>query len=143
MDQGEDTRPEPFQEQRGAGFTRFVLEGIMEERSNRFVLIAAIVLHESANTEKVGEDRDLALLSSVAAVKPHSIVERVLESGRQEIRQGSSASSFDGGAEGGQSGTDTVDPLEFLARVTAHIPKTHQVMTRYYGYQPVARLLHP
>jgi len=27
-----------------------------------------------------------------------------------------------------------VDPLEFLARLTAHIPNKHQVMTRYYGY---------
>ena len=37
-------------------------------------------------------------------------------------------------ADGPTAGTDTVDPLEFLARVTAHIPNKHQVMTRYYGY---------
>jgi hypothetical protein len=37
-------------------------------------------------------------------------------------------------AAGPTAGTDTVDPLEFLARVTAHIPNKHQVMTRYYGY---------
>jgi hypothetical protein len=27
-----------------------------------------------------------------------------------------------------------VDAIEFLARVTAHIPNKHQVMTRYYGW---------
>ncbi len=37
-------------------------------------------------------------------------------------------------ADGPTAGTETVDPLEFLARVTAHIPNKHQVMTRYYGY---------
>ena len=65
----------------------------MEERSNCFVLIAAIVLHESANAEEVGEDRDLALLPSVAAVKPHGIVERGLEAGGEEIRQGRNCTS--------------------------------------------------
>ncbi len=37
-------------------------------------------------------------------------------------------------ADGPTAGTDTVDPLEFLARVLAHVPNKHQVMTRYYGY---------
>ncbi len=37
-------------------------------------------------------------------------------------------------ADGPTAGTEIVDPLEFLARVTAHIPNKHQVMTRYYGY---------
>jgi hypothetical protein len=37
-------------------------------------------------------------------------------------------------ADGPTAGTETVDPLEFLARVTAHIPNKRQVMTRYYGY---------
>jgi hypothetical protein len=37
-------------------------------------------------------------------------------------------------ADGPAAGTETVNPLEFLARVTAHIPNKHQVMTRYYGY---------
>jgi hypothetical protein len=37
-------------------------------------------------------------------------------------------------ADGPTAGTETVDPLEFLARVTAHTPSKHQVMTRYYGY---------
>jgi hypothetical protein len=36
--------------------------------------------------------------------------------------------------DGPTPGTETVDPLEFLARVTAHIPNKHQVLTRYYGY---------
>lgn len=36
--------------------------------------------------------------------------------------------------EGPTAGTETVDPLEFLARITAHIPDTHQVMTRYDGW---------
>ncbi len=31
-------------------------------------------------------------------------------------------------------GTETVDPLEFLARLVTHIPNKHQVMTRYYGW---------
>ena len=30
--------------------------------------------------------------------------------------------------------TETVDPLEFLARLVTHIPNTHQVMTRYDGW---------
>ncbi|MBA3343519.1 MAG: transposase [Gemmatimonadaceae bacterium] len=32
------------------------------------------------------------------------------------------------------AGTETVDPLEFLARLVTHIPNKHQVMTRYYGW---------
>ena len=31
---------------------------------------------------------------------------------------------------GPTAGTETVDPLEVLARLTAHIPNKHQVMTR-------------
>ena len=37
-------------------------------------------------------------------------------------------------AEGPTAGADTVDPLEFLARVLAHIPDKGQVTTRYYGW---------
>jgi hypothetical protein len=37
-------------------------------------------------------------------------------------------------SDGPTAGTETVDPLEFLARVTAHIPDKHQVLTRYYGW---------
>ena len=37
------------------------------------------------------------------------------------------------GSDGPTAGTDTVDPLEFLARVTAHIPNKHQVLTPYGG----------
>jgi hypothetical protein len=37
-------------------------------------------------------------------------------------------------ADGPTAGTEVVDPLEFLARLTAHIPNKYQVMTRYYGY---------
>ena len=37
-------------------------------------------------------------------------------------------------ADGPTAGTETVDPFEFLARVTAHIPGKHQVLTRYYGW---------
>jgi hypothetical protein len=36
--------------------------------------------------------------------------------------------------DGPTAGTETVDPLDFLARLTAHIPNQHQVMTRYDGY---------
>jgi hypothetical protein len=36
--------------------------------------------------------------------------------------------------DGPTAGAETVDALEFLARVTAHIPDKHQVMTRYYGW---------
>jgi hypothetical protein len=36
--------------------------------------------------------------------------------------------------DGPTAGTETVEPLEFLARVTAHIPDQHQLMTRYYGW---------
>ncbi len=36
--------------------------------------------------------------------------------------------------DGPTAGTETVDPLEFLARVVTHIPNKHQVMTRYYGW---------
>jgi hypothetical protein len=37
-------------------------------------------------------------------------------------------------SDGPTAGTETVDPLEFLARLSEHIPNTRQVMTRYYGY---------
>ncbi len=36
--------------------------------------------------------------------------------------------------DGPTAGTQTVDPLEFLARLVTHIPNKHQVMTRYYGW---------
>jgi len=36
--------------------------------------------------------------------------------------------------DGPTAGTETVDPLEFLARIVTHIPNKHQVMTRYYGW---------
>ncbi|MFN5200455.1 MAG: transposase, partial [Gemmatimonas sp.] len=32
------------------------------------------------------------------------------------------------------AGTETVDPLEFLARVLVHIPDKGHVTTRYYGW---------
>ena len=35
---------------------------------------------------------------------------------------------------GRTAGTETVDPLEFLARLVTHIPNKHQVMTRYDGW---------
>ena len=37
-------------------------------------------------------------------------------------------------SEGPTAGTETADPLEFLARVLAHIPDKGQVTTRYYGW---------
>src|SRR5271167_243098 len=36
--------------------------------------------------------------------------------------------------EGPTAGTETVDALEFLARVLTHIPDKGQVTTRYYGW---------
>lgn len=36
--------------------------------------------------------------------------------------------------DGPTAGTEMVDPLEFLARVTAHCPDKHQMMTRYSGW---------
>ena len=36
--------------------------------------------------------------------------------------------------EGPTAGTETVDPLEFLARVLVHIPDKGHVTTRYYGW---------
>jgi hypothetical protein len=37
-------------------------------------------------------------------------------------------------AEGPTAGPETVDPLEFLARVVTHIPEPGQVMQRYHGW---------
>lgn len=37
-------------------------------------------------------------------------------------------------SEGPTAGTETADPLEFLARVLVHIPEKGQVTTRYYGW---------
>ncbi|MFO0095055.1 MAG: transposase [Gemmatimonadaceae bacterium] len=37
-------------------------------------------------------------------------------------------------ADGPTAGTETVDPLEFLARALVHIPDKGQVTTRYYGW---------
>ena len=36
--------------------------------------------------------------------------------------------------DGPTTGTQTLDPLEFLARLLTHIPDPGQVMTRYYGW---------
>jgi len=37
-------------------------------------------------------------------------------------------------SEGPTAGTETIDPLEFLARVLVHIPDKGHVTTRYYGW---------
>jgi hypothetical protein len=37
-------------------------------------------------------------------------------------------------SDGPTAGTETVDPMEFLARVLVHIPEKGQVTTRYYGW---------
>ncbi len=37
-------------------------------------------------------------------------------------------------ADGPTAGAETLDALEFLARLATHIPDKHQVMTRYYGW---------
>ncbi len=37
-------------------------------------------------------------------------------------------------SHGSRAGTETVDPLEFPARVLVHVPDTGQVTTRYYGW---------
>ena len=37
-------------------------------------------------------------------------------------------------SEGPRAGTETADPLEFLARVLVHIPDKGHVTTRYYGW---------
>ena len=37
-------------------------------------------------------------------------------------------------SEGPTAGTETADPLAFLARVLVHIPDKGQVTTRYYGW---------
>ena len=37
-------------------------------------------------------------------------------------------------SDGPTAGTETADPLEFLARVLVHIPDTGHVTTRYYGW---------
>ena len=37
-------------------------------------------------------------------------------------------------SEGPTAGTETADPLEFLARVLVHMPDTGHVTTRYYGW---------
>ena len=36
-------------------------------------------------------------------------------------------------SDGPTAGTETADPLEFLARVLVHIPDKGHVTTRYYG----------
>jgi len=37
-------------------------------------------------------------------------------------------------SEGPTAGTETADPLEFLARVLVHVPDKGHVTTRYYGW---------
>ncbi|MFN9098317.1 MAG: transposase [Gemmatimonadaceae bacterium] len=37
-------------------------------------------------------------------------------------------------SDGPTAGTETGDPLEFLARVLVHMPDKGQVTTRYYGW---------
>ena len=37
-------------------------------------------------------------------------------------------------SDGPTAGTETADPLEFLARVLVHIPDKGQVTRRYYGW---------
>jgi hypothetical protein len=37
-------------------------------------------------------------------------------------------------SDGPTAGTQTLDPLEFLARLLTHIPDPGQVMTRYHGW---------
>ena len=49
-------------------------------------------------------------------------------------RTGKSVTYRSDKSEGPTAGTETVDPLEFLARVLVHIPDTGHVTTRYYGW---------
>jgi len=88
LNQREDTRAKALSEQRWIGLTGFVLQRIMEECCDCFILVAAIPLDESANAEKVSEDWDLGLLPSIPAVKLDGILQCFVESGAQEIGQG-------------------------------------------------------
>jgi hypothetical protein len=55
--------------------------------------------------------------------------------GRMEYRQEHSAVTYHSDKPSGPTaGSETTDALEFLARLTSHIPDKGQVLQRYYGF---------
>jgi hypothetical protein len=75
------------------------------------------------------DDRAFALrLARYCARAPVALERMSYEAERERVTYRSDK------AAGPTAGTETVDPLEFLARVVTHIPDPGQVMQRYYGW---------
>jgi hypothetical protein len=53
---------------------------------------------------------------------------------RLDYRSGGAVTYQSDKATGPTAGTETVDALDFLARVVSHIPDKGQVLQRYYGW---------
>ena len=75
------------------------------------------------------DDRPFALrLARYCARNPLALDRLTYEPATQQLTYRSDKT------DGPTAGTQTLDPLEFLARLLTHIPDPGQVMTRYYGW---------
>jgi hypothetical protein len=88
---------------------------------------------------QVGGDGDgEAIISANVALISSRRIPRIAPLRKMFSRPGAGAHSaypgFPHEAEGPTAGTETVDPLEFLARVFVHIPDQGHVTTRYFGW---------
>ena len=85
--------------------------------------------HVHAGVGVPAGDRAFALrLARYCARNPVALERLTDEAGADEVTYRSDKT------EGPTAGTETVDPLEFLARIVTHIPNPGQVMQRYYGW---------
>ena len=75
------------------------------------------------------DDRSFAeRLARYCARNPVALERLTYDAGDQQVTYRSDK------ADGPTAGSETVDPLEFLARVLTHIPDKGQVTQRYYGW---------
>jgi hypothetical protein len=69
LDDGGDLGPEPGADAVEHGRPAAVLDGVVEERGDRLVLVAAVFEHESGDDEQVRGVRDLRSETAVPAVR--------------------------------------------------------------------------
>jgi hypothetical protein len=108
----------------------FVRREIFEEHEARAMLAwphSGFHVHDGVLVPE--DDTRFALrLARYCARNPVAVERLAYEGKGQRVRYRSDK------LEGPTAGTETVDPLEFLARLVTHIPDKHHVMTRYYGW---------
>ena len=100
-----------------------------ERGSSRYAHLAALGFHVHTAVWVPEDDRAFATrLARYCARNPVALERLTYDRSAKAVKYRS------GKSEGPTAGTETVDPLEFLARVLVHIPDKGHVTTRYYGW---------